>query len=82
MFFFKMAVLLCLTVVFSAIFSLIWLMALLAFIGPEGHTGDVNQMCGKGNKIDKVDKADNNFTERDQASSVTSLNPTFQAQDL
>jgi predicted RND superfamily exporter protein len=41
-FFFKMAVLICLTIVLSALFAILWLMALLAVIGPEDNTGDIS----------------------------------------
>jgi len=78
MFFYKMAVLLCLTVVFSATYSLVWLMALLASVGPEGHSGDVNQMCGR-NGNNKIAKTNDDWVETGtgKSSSVASLNPTF-----
>jgi hypothetical protein len=41
-FFFKMAVLICMTIFLSTLYSIFWLMALLALVGPENTTGDVS----------------------------------------
>jgi hypothetical protein len=85
MFFYKMAVLLCLTVVFSALFSLVWMMALLALIGPEGHTGDLNAMCGReGTNLKNTKVKAGNAIEPSTSSSddINGVNPTFDGNNL
>jgi len=46
-FFFKFACFVTATIVLSCVYSLIFFPALLACIGPEGHFGDLSQLCKK-----------------------------------
>jgi hypothetical protein len=41
-FFFKMAVLICMTILLSTLYSIFWLMALLALVGPQNTVGDIS----------------------------------------
>eukprot|EP00420_Gonyaulax_spinifera_P002940 CAMPEP_0197938662 /NCGR_PEP_ID=MMETSP1439-20131203/118498_1 /TAXON_ID=66791 /ORGANISM="Gonyaulax spinifera, Strain CCMP409" /LENGTH=83 /DNA_ID=CAMNT_0043561741 /DNA_START=12 /DNA_END=263 /DNA_ORIENTATION=- len=44
-FFFKMALLICMTIFYSFLFSLLFFMGLCFLAGPEGQAGDL--FCGK-----------------------------------